>query len=232
MRWVPSLPHLATTVWVAWLVLVALMFGMQARQVWNPHFLPMTTALVVLFVAGVSLIVAASWRMVRGPRRRQALACIFLGLAPLWVMAAHGTYGFESAVARSLRLDLPMKMLVPLGGSLMDLEARVRYPQWTVGEKVVMISTPVADAREQVIAMDRHVRQLETRLGRQSTWQTYWARGPLVGFEGRAMFSLCMGSRPCGQVDAEGLASLDRHEVAHAVATSPRSPTIVNGLWA
>ncbi len=38
------------------------------------------------------------------------------------------------------------------------------------------------------------------------------------------MFSLCMGSRPGGQVDAEGLTTLDRHEVAHTVITSLNSP--------
>jgi hypothetical protein len=220
MRWIPSLRSLAIVVWVAWLVLIGLMFGLQAWQVWYPYFLPMTAALVIMVVAGSCLIVGASWRLVRGPGRRRALACVFLSMAPLWFMAAHGTYGFESAFAPSLRLNLPVKMLVPLACSLMDLEARVRYPQWTVGEKVVMLSTPAATAREQVAAMDRHVRQLETRLGRQSRWQSYWARGPLLGFEGEAMFSLCMGSRPGGQVDADGLKTVDRHEIAHTVITS------------
>ena len=225
MRRLLSLPRLALAVWLAWLGLIGLMFVMQARQVWHPRFVPMTGLLVLLIATGLSLIVAASWRLLRGPRRGRALACVLMGTAPLWFMAGHAMYSFDAAYGQNVRLDLPLKMLVPLGGSLMDLESLIRYPRRTEGEKVVMISTPAANSREQVTAMDQHIRQLETRLGRKSAWRTRWVRGPLMGQEGRAIFNLCMGSRPGdGEGDAGSLTTLDRHEVAHCVITSLNAP--------
>ncbi len=104
----------------------------------------------------------------------------------------------------------------------MDLEARLRYPQRTYGEKVVMIAPPMPDAqaRAQVAAMDKHIHALEARLGRPATGTVHWVRGPLLGREGAAIIGLCLGSRPGEAPDAEGLSSLDRHEVAHCVLTS------------
>ena len=75
MRWPLSLPRLVVAVWLAWLGLVGLMFAMQARQVWNPHFLPMMALLVLLIVGGLALILGAIWRLLRGPARSRALAC-------------------------------------------------------------------------------------------------------------------------------------------------------------
>jgi hypothetical protein len=130
-------------------------------------------------------------------------------------------YGLAIGSGRYLPLNLPLMLLDPLAESVMDLEARIRYPQWTAGEKVVMLSAPVVNAHAQVVAMDRHIRQLEERLGRPTKGSIYWARGPLLGLEGRASFGHCMGSRPEGNpADADGLASVDRHEVAHCVLLS------------
>ena len=120
----------------------------------------------------------------------------------------------------------------------MDIEARTRYPQWTTGEKVTMISIPVANARERVAAMDRHVRQLEKRLGRTTAWPIRWVRGPLLGLDGKAPFSVCMGSRPHdAELGTDGLAAVDRHEVAHCVITSLNSyesdpPAVLAEGWA
>jgi hypothetical protein len=109
---------------------------------------------------------------------------------------------------------------MPLGESLMDLEARFRYSQRTVGESVVMISAamPEAGARAQLAAMDRHVRALEARLGRGTEGIIHWARGPLLGTGGSAIFGLCIRTQLGGApADAEGLCTVDRHEVAHCV---------------
>ncbi len=86
--------------------------------------------------------------------------------------------------------------------------------------------------------MDRHVRQLETRIGRTTAWPIRWVRGPILGLDGRAAFSICMGSRPGDAgVGADGLATVDRHEVAHCVITSLDSaesdpPAILVEGWA
>src|SRR5207248_7128628 len=139
----------------------------------------------------------ASWRIVRGPRRAYALSCLLLGGAPLLFLAGHFLYGLNVAAGREIPLNLPLKLLMPLGESLMDLEARFRYPQRTAGAKVVMIATPVADARAQVAAMDRHVGALEARLGRTTAGTVHWVRGTLLGVQGgHAVLGLCLGSRP------------------------------------
>ena len=142
--------------------------------------------------------VGTSWRIIRGPRRRRALSCLLIGAAPLWFLAGFFLYGVAINSSQHTPLTLGVKLLMPLGESLMDLDARFRYPQRTYGEKVVMISPrmPEAEARAQVAAMDRHVRALETRLGRTTTGKIHWARGPLLGIWGHAIFGLCMGTGP------------------------------------
>jgi hypothetical protein len=223
-----SLRRLAITVWLAWLGLLGLMAAMLAGRAWHPHFLPATTVLGVLIVAGLALVCGASWRIRRGPRRLHAFSCLLLGTAPLLFLAGHGLYGLRISYGREIPQNLPLKLLIPLGESLMDLEARFRYPIRTAGEKVVMISTPVADAGAQVAAMDRHVRALEARLGRTTPGTIHWVRGPLLGVQGgHAVFGLCLGTLPAsGPVDAEALSALDRHEVAHCVLNSHSSPSM------
>ena len=152
-----------------------------------------------MIVAGLALIVGASWRIIRGPDRRRALSCLLIGAAPLWFLAGFFLYGLAVGYGRNDPADTSaIKLLRPLAESLMDLEARFRYPQRTYGEKVVMISPPMpeAEARAQVAAMDRHVRALEARLGLTTTGTIHWVRGPLLGIGSHAIFGLCMGSRP------------------------------------
>ncbi len=227
MRRVLSLPGLAVAVWVSSLAFLGLLGGMAAVMARHPHFLPATSALALVIVAGLALIIVASWRIVRGPDRRRALSCLLIGSAPLWFLAGLFLYGLSVGTGRKLPLNPAIKLLAPLTQSLMDLDARLVYPQRTAGEKVVMISAPMPEARARalVAAMDRHVRALEARLGRTTRGTIHWVRGPLFGIERRALMGLCMGSRPGEEAaDAEGLASIDRHEVAHCVLTSQCSP--------
>src|SRR5262249_32520687 len=131
-------------------------------------------------------------------------------------------------------------LLAPLAQSLLDLDARLEYPQRTIGEKVVMISAPMpeADARAQVAAMDRHVGALEARLNRKIPGRIHWVRGPLFGIGRRAVVGMCMGTRPGDESpDAEGLCTTDRHEVAHCVLTGQCAagfapPTVLTEGWA
>jgi hypothetical protein len=118
------LVRLAVAVWMAWLGLVGLMFGMLRLGALHPHFLPVTAVLVVLLAAGLSLLILGIWRLLRGPRRMHALACLLLGLPPLGFLAGHLMYGFGTAYDRQLTLGLPLKVLVPFGESILDLVAR------------------------------------------------------------------------------------------------------------
>jgi len=225
MRRLFWLPRLVIAVWLSWLALLGLLAGMLiGGAAWHPHFLPVTAVLGALIAAGTVLVGRAAWQIARGPRRHEAVSCLLLGVAPLAFLAGHVFYAVSIGDGRYIPLDVPLKLLIPLAESVMDLEARIRYPQWTLGDKVVMLSTPVANARAQVAAMDRHVRQLEARLGRPTRGSIHWARGPLLGLQGRADFGHCMGSGPDTDPVADGLAPVDRHEVAHCVLLSHCPP--------
>ena len=233
------LMRLAAAVWLAWLGLVGLLYGMLRLGAWHPHFLPVTVVLVVLLAAGPSLLIVGGWQLVRGPRRMHALACLLLGLPPLGFLTGHLMYGFGTAYGRQFDLNLPIKVLMPFGESILDLVARFQYPQRTEGERVVMISTPLENARVQVAAMDRHIRALEARLGRTGNRRVHWVRGPLLGMQGKAILGMCMGSLPGGgeQPNEEGLTTLDRHEVAHVVLSQfctadSEPPAVLMEGWA
>jgi len=234
------LSRLAVAVWVLWLGLFGLLAAMVLGRVGHPHFLPVTALLAALAGAWVLLAAGAVWRLIRGPGRAHALACLLLGTAPVLAFTGHALYGLRGGYGRSFDVNYPVILLIPLGESVMDLEARVRYPLRTPGEKVVMISGPLdaASARAQVAAMDRHVRALEARLGRTMPGRVHWVRGPLLGMERRALFALCLGSKP-GEHSAvaDGLAMLDRHEVAHCVIglmgpTDRAPPALLLEGWA
>jgi hypothetical protein len=232
------LTRLTFTVWLAWLGMLGLMVGLLVGFVPHPHFLPMTALLAILIVAGLALIGGAGWRLIRGPNRGAALTCLLLGFAPLGFTTGHILYGLKIGQGRQITRTLPIRLLIPFGESIFDLEARFRYPVRTLGAKVVMISKPDNHEQEQVAAMDRHVRALEARLGRPMIGKVHWARGPLFGMQGKAIFGLCMGSR-AGEnpLDSEGLTELDRHEVAHCVITSlcnaaSDPPSVLSEGWA
>jgi hypothetical protein len=70
------------TVWGAWVGALGLASVLTGLRVWNPDpILPVGLA-VVMFVAGVGLLIAATVRLIRGPQRSQALAGLLAGTAP------------------------------------------------------------------------------------------------------------------------------------------------------
>ncbi len=192
MRRVFSLPSLVVVVWVSCLAFMGLLAGMLIAFAWNPHFLPATASLALVILTGSALIVGASWRIIRGPDRRRALACLLVGAAPLWFLAGFFLYGLEIVTGRNLPMNVAIRLLAPLAQSLLDLDARFEYPQRTIGEKVVMISAPMpeAEARAQVAAMDRHVGALEARLNRKIP-------GGYTGYAGRCSASGIAPSSAC-----------------------------------
>ena len=216
------LARLALLVWACWLGLLLLLGGQLVGRVWHPNFLPVTAMLVLMLTAGLALLIGAGWRLARGPNRRQALSCLLLGLAPLLLLSSLIAYGVSTYLSGQLPLNLATKLSATMGESIMDLAARLQYPQRTYGAKVVMISAPMdsALARAQVTAMDRHVRGLEARLGRTFSGRIHWVRGPLLGKQW-ALNGVCLGSLPGeNHPDAEGLTRIDRHEVAHCVMSA------------
>jgi hypothetical protein len=212
---------------------------MLILDLWHPHHLPVTVLLLVFLIAGGALIVGGGARTVFGPQRLRALTCLLLGLAPLLFFAGHVLYGLRVGYSRNLRLDMPLKVLVPFGESFADFLTRFVYPVRTAGATVVMIAGPTPGAAEQVALMDQHVKRLWGRLGGLSTTRrVHWVRGPLLGMEARAVHSVCLGSR-ADQSSNGGreLSTLDRHEVAHCVLSSfmpadVEPPSVLSEGWA
>ena len=74
-----------------------------------------------------------------------------------------------------------------------------------------------------IAMMDAHVKELESRLGRTSTRQVYWVARARAGLKGKVIDALCLGSRADESLaESEGLATGDRHEVAHVVQPDVR----------
>ena len=218
-----SLPMLARwvfTVWGAWLGALGLAAALTASQIWNPNPILPVGLSVLMLAAGLGLVIAATVRLIRGPRRDRALAGLLVGTAPLWFLVGHILMAMRPAFNRHVPPGWPSKVLLPLARPLVDLEARWFYPERTPGKWVTMVGATARDARAQVAAMDRHVEASLARLDQSATWPIVWYRGPLFGLRECAVYDMAIGSEAgLYQRGADGLTDLDRHEVAHCVVT-------------
>jgi hypothetical protein len=208
------------TVWGAWLGALGLAAALTSAQIWSPNpILPVGLA-VLMLAAGIGLVIAATVRLIRGPRRDRALAGLLLGTAPFWFLAGHILMAIRPALNRHVPPGWPARVLAPLAKPLADLEARWFYPERTPGKWVTMVGATAKDARAQVDAMDRHVEASLARLDQSTTWPIVWYRGPLFGMQQCAVYDLAIGSEVGLYLrGVDGLTELDRHEVAHCVIT-------------
>jgi hypothetical protein len=206
------------TVWGAWLGALGLAAALTASGIWKTNpILPVALA-VLMFAAGLGLVIVATVRLIRGPRRDRALAGLLVGTAPFWLLTGHILMAMRPAFDRHVPPGWPTKVFSPLARPLLDLEARWFYRERTRGKWVTMVGAPAEDARAQVAAMDRHVETSLARLGHSASWPIVWYRGRLFGLQECAIHDMAIGSK-VGQTKrgADGLTVLDRHEVAHCV---------------
>ena len=182
------------TVWGAWLGALGLAAALTALQVWNPNPILPVGLPVLMVAAGLGLVIAATVRLIRGPRRDRALAGLLVGTAPLWFFVGHILMAIRPAFDRHVPPGWPSKVLLPLARPLADLEARWFYPERTPGKWVTMVGATAKDARAQVAAMDRHVEALLARLDQRATWPIVWYRGPLFGLRECAIYDMAIGS--------------------------------------
>ena len=206
------------TIWGAWLGAIGMAAALTASGVWNANPI-FPVGLSVLMLSGLlGLVVAATVRLIRGPRRDRALAGLLVGTAPFWFLAGHILMAMRPAFDRHVPPGWPSKVFSPLARPLVDLEARWFYPERTPGKWVTMVGAKASDARAQVAAMDRHVEASLARLDHSATWPIVWFRGPLFGLRQCAIYDMAIGSE-VGQSrrGADGLTDGDRHEVAHCV---------------
>ncbi|MFI5461486.1 MAG: hypothetical protein ACHRXM_39340 [Isosphaerales bacterium] len=216
-RWV-------VTVWGAWLGALGLAAALTASQVRNSNPILPVGLSVLMLAAGIGLMIAATVRLIRGPRRDRALVGLLVGTAPFWFLAGHIRMAMRPAFDPHVPPGWPSKVLLPLARPLADLEARWFYPERTPGKWVTMVGATAKDAKALVAAMDRHVEASLARLDQSATWPIVWYRGPLLGVGHCAIYDMAIGSQVGLYLDraqrgADGLTDLDRHEVAHCVIT-------------
>ncbi len=239
-RWWPrlTLSRMVAVVWGAWLAGLVWMAVVWGWQVLHPHFLPLVVLLAIQVVGGLTVLVAALLRMAIGPRRVEALAWLFLGTTPLWLWAAHFSYGFWVAEGRVWSTNLMNGSTAAAGAALADAIARLQYPRRLEGRRTVMIYAESPAAAREVEAMDRHVERLEELLGRPCRAKVHWIRGGILGMSGRYFQGLSLGlddnTQPVGE---DGLTDVDRHEVAHFVLhhhcrASSEPPSLLVEGWA
>ena len=218
-----SLPMLARwflTVWGAWLGALGLAAALTASGIWNANPIFGVGLSVLMFAAGLGLVIAATVRLIRGPRRDRALAGLLVGTAPFWFLAGHILMAMRPAFDRHVPPGWPTKVFSPLARPLADLGARWFYPERTRGKWVTMVGAPAKDARALVAAMDRHIEASLARLNQSATWPIVWYRGPLFGLQWCAIYDMAIGSQVgLYRGGADGLTDHDRHEVAHCVIT-------------
>ncbi len=209
------------TVWVAWLGTLGLGAALTASRVWNPNPVLPAGLPILMVAAWLGLIVVATVRLIRGPRRCMAFAGLLVGTAPIWFSVGHVLMAARSAFDLHVAPGWPSRLLLPSGRSFADLEARWLYAERTPGKWVTMVGATSRDARAEVAAMDRHVDALLARLDQPATWPIRWYRGPVLGLGRCAIYDMALGSE-AGQFPpgVDGLTDLDRHEVAHCVITA------------
>ncbi len=226
------------TVWCAWLGALGLAAALTASQIWNPNPILPVGLSVLMFAAGLGLVIAATVRLIRGPRRDRALAGLLVGTAPFWFLAGHILMAVRPTFDRHVPPRWPSRVLEPLARPLADLEARWFYPERTLGKWVTMVGATAKDARALVAAMDRHIEASLVRLDQSTTWPIVWYRGPIFGLRQCAIYDMAIGSEvgPYKR-GADGLTDTDRHEVAHCVLTGTETawsdpPRVLIEGWA
>ena len=116
------LARLVFTVWGAWLGALGLAAALTASGIWNTNPILPVGLSVLMFAAGLGLVITATVRLIRGPRRDWALAGLLVGTAPFWFLAGHILMAMRPAFNRHVPPGWPSKVLAPLARPLADLE--------------------------------------------------------------------------------------------------------------
>jgi len=110
----------ALTVWGAWLGALGLTAALTALQIWNPNPILPVGLSVLMLAALLDLVIAATVRLIRGPRRDRALAGLLVGTAPFWFLAGHILMAMRPALERQVPPGWPSKVFTRWPG-----------PSWT-----------------------------------------------------------------------------------------------------
>jgi hypothetical protein len=215
-----GLRYRALAVWVLWVLLIGLLWGQFQAGILHTAAYLFLFLLVVMILAAVAALSCGLYRVVRGPKRSLSFIWMLIALAPVFLTAQFAAYAIDQHRRRNVPFNVPMKLAVMAGCSLMELEAMHLYPRRLESARIVMFFNDgaVPEPQRDLEEMDRHVARLEECTGSPVRAKIYWVRGPLLGLRNLAYQGLALGSW-------EGRAGpLDRHELAHAVLYQLHTP--------
>lgn len=216
------LSRLTLLIWLAFVGCITLFALFWRTGHWHPHAVWAILSLVLTLVPLTLLTFVTLVRMICGPARLRTLGWLFIGATPIVWFATYFASIYEAAATRKpLNLSPSLRITALWASSLMDAEARWRYPRWSPGQHTVLIDagTPAEDAAL-MAAMDDHVKAMAKLLGQPvPKAEIAWVRGSLLGQSGRSVGAWSL----CGPGSAE-LNYMDRHEVAHALIATLAGP--------
>jgi hypothetical protein len=216
---------LALATWVAFFATVATFTVLW--RIGNSAPSGAWAVLSIVSVAGTSLAAAAAAArtVIRGPRRLRPASLVLVGFTPIvW----SGLFLYDLASRVNWRDSLPVGAVTRVAGSwissVMDIEARWRYPRWTWGRHVVLIDDGQTPSPEHLTdAMDAHIERMAALLAKPvPNARARWVRGPIVGQHGRAILAWAVCDP--GSAHPAELTELDRHEIAHVLITGLGGP--------
>jgi hypothetical protein len=211
-----TLARIALTAWLAWLLTLGAMAYLSYARILHASFLYMAIPLVVQLICTVAVLCGGIWRIIRGPRRWNAVAWMLFGALPTLWMGSYLEYLLNFGAGRVHQPNLLIYWAEAASSLIGEPYVRVCYPYRYEGERFVMWSDSPKCDEKQMAAMDAHILAMEKSLGRRSDYKAYWVRGPVWGIGGKYVFGWALGSPSSMPSDGtDGLNYIDRHEVAH-----------------
>ena len=183
---------------------------------WSWTFVALSVATLLATLACVGL---GLWRIVAGPSRLRALGLAAIGLMPVVLVVGVIVAGALQYRRSQIAPTLPFIAFAMAGSSIGEIEAAWRYPNRIESDRLIMFyDRKITDPRGDLVAMERHVANLERMTRRPLRAKIAWVRGSLLGQRSLSVGRLALAS------DASPALALDRHELAHAVMYQLMTP--------
>jgi hypothetical protein len=232
-----ALRYSCLAVWLALALLAALLFAQWRLSVLHPTFVPFVLLAASAVTAAAVALALVGWQLIRSANRVATLLWGGAAILPLILFAMP----FESARRQWTQRQRPRgpmgNMVRVTAGALMEGQAAYSYPHRLETERLVMFYHELDRPQLDADAMDRHVAQLETKVGQPLRSRIHWVRGSLISQSNCSLLGLALGSTssPTDWSGNEGY--LDRHELAHAVINQQRPfnadpPMLLHEGWA
>jgi hypothetical protein len=224
-------------VWLALVAAVVLLAVEERLRVLHPAPIPLVLLLCVALGAAIVGLVAAGWQVCRASgQRSKALLWAGALVLPLVLFSLPFEQARRQWAALQVPHSVPGRLVIVAAASFMGAEATF-YPRRIETDHLVMIFRELERPQLDAETMERHVRQLEAKVGAPLRAKIHWVRGRLLGQGNCSFLGLALGSirSPSEWSGHEG--TLDRHELAHAVIVQQRPasadpPMVLHEGWA